>query len=105
MSSAGSAPQFSVTNGPSRTLELAWMISAMRSLPLPFGPGDQHRHVGARDLAGQLQHALGRGVAPHEAAQVELRLELALRRRSRCRRVAQRAVGLRQLDQVRTRSR
>ena len=38
MSSAGSAPQFTATNGPWRTAEFACTIAAMRSLPAPFGP-------------------------------------------------------------------
>ncbi len=38
ISSEGSAPQLRVTNGPSGTAELAWMISAIFSLPAPLGP-------------------------------------------------------------------
>ena len=32
--------------------------------------GDQHRHVGARDLAGERDHALHRRIGEHHAAQV-----------------------------------
>ena len=38
MSSAGSAPTLTLTNGRARTAEFAWMTSASTSLPAPFGP-------------------------------------------------------------------
>ena len=40
-----------------RTVEFAWMIAASTSLPEPFGPGDEYRHVGGGYVRGLRDHA------------------------------------------------
>ena len=39
------------------------------------GAGDQHRQIGARDLAGEREHALARRIGEDEAAQVVFALQ------------------------------
>ncbi len=70
ISSAGSAPQLSVTNGPVAHRRVGLHDGRDALLAGAVRAGDQHRHVGARDLAGQVEHALGGRVGEHQAAQV-----------------------------------
>ena len=69
-------------------------------LAAAVGPGDEHRHVGARDLAGQLQRAQ-RGVGlEHQVAEREARGERRLAVASLLAHAAHLGAGLGQLEQV-----